>query len=72
MRRILVEAARRREAGKRGGGRGRAGLDEALLAGGRSPEEQRELDDLLERVAATNPRAAESGSRPTTRRGQRR
>jgi RNA polymerase sigma factor (TIGR02999 family) len=59
MRRILVEAARRRKAEKRGGGRGRAGLDEALLAGGRSPEELLELDDLLERLAAANPRAAE-------------
>jgi RNA polymerase sigma factor (TIGR02999 family) len=59
MRRILIEAARRRKAEKRGGGRGRADLDEALLAGGRSPEELLELDDLLERLAAANPRAAE-------------
>jgi RNA polymerase sigma factor (TIGR02999 family) len=59
MRRILVEAARRRKAQKRGGGRGRACLDEALLAGGRSPDELLELDDLLERLAAANPRAAE-------------
>jgi RNA polymerase sigma factor (TIGR02999 family) len=59
MRRILVEAARRRKAEKRGGGRGRADLDEALLAGGRSPEELLELDDLLEGLAAANPRAAE-------------
>jgi RNA polymerase sigma factor (TIGR02999 family) len=59
MRRILVEAARRRKAEKRGGGRGRADLDEALLAGGRSPDELLELDDLLERLAAANPRAAE-------------
>ena len=59
MRRILVEAARRRKAEKRGGGRGRAGLDEALLAGGRSPDELLELDDLLDRLAAANPRAAE-------------
>jgi RNA polymerase sigma factor (TIGR02999 family) len=60
MRRILVEAARRRKAEKRGGGRGRASLDEPLLlAGGRSPEELLELDDMLERLAAVNPRAAE-------------
>jgi RNA polymerase sigma factor (TIGR02999 family) len=59
MRRILVEAARRRKAEKRGGGRGRADLDEALLAGGRTPDELLELDDLLERLAAANPRAAE-------------
>jgi RNA polymerase sigma factor (TIGR02999 family) len=59
MRRILVEAARRRKAQKRGGGCGRAELDAALLAGGRSPEELLELDDLLEQLAAANPRAAE-------------
>jgi RNA polymerase sigma factor (TIGR02999 family) len=58
MRRILIEAARRRKAQKRGGGRGQAGVDEALLAGGRSPEELLELDDLLERLAAANSRAA--------------
>ena len=59
MRRILVEAARRRKAEKRGGGRGRADLDKAHLAGGRSPDEVLELDDLLERLAVANPRAAE-------------
>ena len=59
MRRILVENARRRKAAKRGGSRGRAGLDEALLAGARSPDELLEMDDLLERLAATNPQAAE-------------
>jgi RNA polymerase sigma factor (TIGR02999 family) len=59
MRRILVEAARRRKADKRGGGRGQADLDEALLAGGRSPDELLELDDLLEQLAAANSRAAE-------------
>src|SRR5262249_39265346 len=64
MRRILVEAARRRKAQKRGGGRGRADLDEALLAGGRSPDELLELDDLLERLAAADPRAAEGGQLP--------
>ena len=56
MRRILVEAARRRKAEKRG--RGRAELDGALLAGGRSPEELLELDDLLEQLAAAKPQAA--------------
>jgi RNA polymerase sigma factor (TIGR02999 family) len=59
MRRILVEAARRWKAEKRGGGRGRAGLEEAHLAEGRTPDELLELDDLLERLAAANPRAAE-------------
>jgi RNA polymerase sigma factor (TIGR02999 family) len=60
MRRILVENARRKKAEKRGGGRGRADLDEALHAGGRSPDELLELDDLLDRLAAANPRAAEA------------
>jgi RNA polymerase sigma factor (TIGR02999 family) len=59
MRRILVEAARRRKAEKRGGGRGRADLDEALLPVGRSPDELLELDDLLEQLNAANPRAAD-------------
>jgi RNA polymerase sigma factor (TIGR02999 family) len=59
MRRILVEAARRRKSEKRGGGRCRADMDEALLSGGRSPDDLLELDDLLGRLAATNPQAAE-------------
>jgi RNA polymerase sigma factor (TIGR02999 family) len=59
MRRILVEAVRRRKAEKRGGGRGRADLDKALLTGGRSPEDVLELDDLLEQLAAVNAQAAE-------------
>src|SRR5262249_10375930 len=58
-RRLLVQAAPRRDAEKRGGGRGRAVLEEAQLAGGRSPDEVLELDDLLEQLAAANPRAAE-------------
>jgi len=59
MRRILVENARRRKAEKRGGDRVRVDLVETHLAGGRTPEELLELDDLLERLAAANPRAAE-------------
>src|SRR5262245_21405571 len=59
MRRNLVEAARRRKAEKRGGARGRANLDEAHLVGSWSPDELLELNDLLERLAAANPRAAE-------------
>jgi RNA polymerase sigma factor (TIGR02999 family) len=58
MRRVLVEAARPRKAEKPGGGPGRSDLDDALLAGGRSPDELLELDDLLEQLAAVNPRAA--------------
>jgi RNA polymerase sigma factor (TIGR02999 family) len=59
MRRILVDAARRRRAEKRGGARRRASLDEVHFAGGRSPEDVLELDDLLEQLAAVNARAAE-------------
>jgi RNA polymerase sigma factor (TIGR02999 family) len=58
MWRILVDAARRRKAEKRGSGRCRAHPDEAHLARGRSPDEVLEVDDLLERLAAANPRAA--------------
>jgi DNA-directed RNA polymerase specialized sigma24 family protein len=38
---------------------GRAGLDEVLLARGRSPDELLERDNLLERLSAAHPRAAE-------------
>jgi RNA polymerase sigma factor (TIGR02999 family) len=60
MRRILVEAAPRRKAEKRGGGQ--VGLDDAHLVGCRSPEELLELDDLPERLAAANPRRRRSSS----------
>ena len=59
MRRILVEAARRRKAGKRGSGRPRADLDETLLSGEGLPHDLLELDDLLDRFAHVNPQAAE-------------
>jgi RNA polymerase sigma factor (TIGR02999 family) len=60
MRRILVERARRRTALKRGGGADRVRLDEAeipLLA----PDDERLLavDEVLEQLAAINPRQAE-------------
>jgi RNA polymerase sigma factor (TIGR02999 family) len=44
MRRLLIESARRKRRLKRGGGRGRAGLDEADLV---APEIGPEPDDLL-------------------------
>jgi RNA polymerase sigma factor (TIGR02999 family) len=59
MRRILVEAARRKQAEKHGGGRARADLDETLLAREGFPHDLLELDDLLDRFAVVNPRAAE-------------
>jgi RNA polymerase sigma factor (TIGR02999 family) len=59
MRRILVDAARRKKADKRGGGRARVGLDEESLAAGDPPIDLLELDDLLDHLARVNPRAAE-------------
>jgi RNA polymerase sigma factor (TIGR02999 family) len=58
MRRILVDDARRKKAEKRGGGLARVSLDESALAGD-SPFDLLELDDLLDRLAGVNPRAAE-------------
>jgi RNA polymerase sigma factor (TIGR02999 family) len=59
MRRILVESARRKAAEKRGGGRSRIDLDAALLASDDAPDDLLELDDLIDRFARVNPRAAE-------------
>jgi RNA polymerase sigma factor (TIGR02999 family) len=59
MRRILVEAARRKTAEKRGGGRARVDLDEASLLADGSPFDLLELDDLLDHLARVNPQAAE-------------
>jgi RNA polymerase sigma factor (TIGR02999 family) len=58
MRRILVDAARARHSGKRGGGCVRFQLDEAIDA---SPERGRELialDDALEGLRRLDPRKA--------------
>jgi RNA polymerase sigma factor (TIGR02999 family) len=58
MRRILVEAARRKRRLKHGGGRVREGDDQDLAAPER-PERLLALDEALDRLAATNPQAAE-------------
>ncbi|MFO0953455.1 MAG: ECF-type sigma factor [Isosphaeraceae bacterium] len=59
MRRILVESARRREAAKHGGGRGRVGLDPAGLAAPERPGELLAVDAALDGLAVADPRAAE-------------
>ena len=52
MRQILIEKARARGALKRGGGRPRVTLDEALVGGGEQSIDLVALDEALERLAA--------------------
>ena len=59
MRRILIESARRKHRQKRQGDRIRVELDDELLAAPQRPEEMLALDEALDRLAATNPQAAE-------------
>ena len=59
MRRILVDSARRKTAGKRGGGRARADLDGESLAADDAPFDLLELDDLLDHLARVNQQAAQ-------------
>jgi RNA polymerase sigma factor (TIGR02999 family) len=59
MRRILVEAARRKGRLKRGGGLARQGLAEAMLAAPSVPDDLLALDEALSLLATTNPQAAE-------------
>jgi RNA polymerase sigma factor (TIGR02999 family) len=59
MRRILVESARRKRSRKRGGGRKRAELDEANLAGPERRQDLLALDEALDNLAAADPQAAE-------------
>jgi RNA polymerase sigma factor (TIGR02999 family) len=58
MRQILIERARARGAQKRGGGRPRVTLDEALVAGGERSIDLVALDEALERLAAMDPEQA--------------
>jgi RNA polymerase sigma factor (TIGR02999 family) len=55
MRRILVEAARRKRARKHGGGLVRHDLDEADLAAPELSEDLLALDEALDRLAAKDP-----------------
>jgi RNA polymerase sigma factor (TIGR02999 family) len=58
MRRILVERARAKSAGKRGGGWRRVALDPARLTLDEVPPELIELDDVLTRFREIEPRKA--------------
>lgn len=56
MRQILIEAARRRTAAKRGGGWTRIVFDEGIASGGRSMLDILELDAALTRLRDSHPR----------------
>lgn len=58
MRQVLVEAARRRNAAKRGGGVAPVTFDEALEHADSGPEEILALDAALEELARLSPRQA--------------
>jgi RNA polymerase sigma factor (TIGR02999 family) len=59
MRRILVEQARRRGAAKRGGQMERQELCEAAIVAGGDIEELLAVNDVLDRLAAIDPAAAD-------------
>jgi RNA polymerase sigma factor (TIGR02999 family) len=59
MRRILVEAARRKASAKRGGDRERIDLDEVMTRSAGIPEDVLAVDEVLEQLAAADPQAAE-------------
>jgi RNA polymerase sigma factor (TIGR02999 family) len=59
MRRILVENARRKHSVKRGGQRARIDLDEALVVGDEPRHDLIDLDEVLEKLAQADARAAE-------------
>ena len=59
MRRILVEAARRKNAEKRSGGLARHDVDKIEIAAPQIPEDLVALDEALTRLATTDKAAAE-------------
>jgi RNA polymerase sigma factor (TIGR02999 family) len=59
MRRILVDAARKKRSHKRGGDRARIQLDETNLADPDTADELLEVDEALDRLAAVDAQAAE-------------
>src|SRR5206468_1878497 len=59
MRRILVDSARRKRSAKHGGRRARIDLDEALVVGDEPRDDLLDLDEVLDRLAEADPRAAE-------------
>jgi RNA polymerase sigma factor (TIGR02999 family) len=58
MRRILVEAARRKHGPRRGGGWGRIDLDEAVAGPADAPDRLLDLDAALTRLRGVDPVAA--------------
>lgn len=58
MRRVLVEHARRRDAGKRGGSQVRVQLDEALAVADETDVDLLAVDEALDRLAAVDPQQA--------------
>jgi RNA polymerase sigma factor (TIGR02999 family) len=58
MRQVLIEAARRRRAEKRGGGAGLVTFDESLNPGPTTSDELLDLHEALEALALVNPRQA--------------
>jgi RNA polymerase sigma factor (TIGR02999 family) len=59
MRRILVEAARRRQSLKRGGDRHRQNFDRIDMPAQQSPDDVIAVHESLDRLATVDPRAAE-------------
>jgi RNA polymerase sigma-70 factor, ECF subfamily len=59
MRRVLVDSARARRSGKRGGDAQIASLDEALVAPKEPDQDLVELDDALKALAALDPRKSQ-------------
>jgi RNA polymerase sigma factor (TIGR02999 family) len=58
MRQVLIEAARRRQADKRGGGAGVVTFDDALVAAPTTEDELLALDGALDDLARVSPRQA--------------
>ncbi len=59
MRRILVDAARRKGRAKRGRGAARIDLDDLATRAAPAPDDLLAVDEALDRLAAASPRAAE-------------
>jgi RNA polymerase sigma factor (TIGR02999 family) len=59
IRRILVERARRKRSLKRGGDLDRQQIDEAIIAAPETPDDLLGLDEALQKLAKTDPNAAE-------------
>lgn len=58
MRQIIVDHARRRSAGKRGGGRQRITLDDRITISARRDEDVLAIDDALEKLNEIDPQRA--------------